>query len=30
LRANPVAYDTDLQEALLAACATLVGVALPD
>ena len=30
LRANPVAYDTDLQDALLAACATLVGVALPD
>jgi NAD(P)-dependent dehydrogenase (short-subunit alcohol dehydrogenase family) len=30
LRANSAAYDTDLQEALLAACATLVGVALPD
>ena len=29
LRANPDAYDTDLQEALLAACATLAGVALP-
>lgn len=30
LRANPDAYDTHLQEALLAACATLVGAALPD
>jgi NAD(P)-dependent dehydrogenase (short-subunit alcohol dehydrogenase family) len=30
LRANPAAYDTHLQEALLAACATLVGIALPD
>jgi NAD(P)-dependent dehydrogenase (short-subunit alcohol dehydrogenase family) len=30
LRANPEAQDTRLQEALLAACATLVGVALPD
>ena len=30
LRANPDAYDTNLQEALLAACATLVGTALPD
>jgi len=30
LRANPAAYDTGRQEALLAACATLVGVALPD
>ena len=29
LRANPDAYDTHLQEALLAACATLVGIALP-
>jgi NAD(P)-dependent dehydrogenase (short-subunit alcohol dehydrogenase family) len=29
LRANPDAYDTNLQEALLAACATLVGTALP-
>jgi NAD(P)-dependent dehydrogenase (short-subunit alcohol dehydrogenase family) len=30
LRANPAAYDADLQEALLAACAKLTGVALPD
>ena len=30
LRANPAAYDTHLQEALLAACAKLTGVALPD
>jgi NAD(P)-dependent dehydrogenase (short-subunit alcohol dehydrogenase family) len=30
LRANPAAYDTDLQEALLAACARLTGSALPD
>jgi NAD(P)-dependent dehydrogenase (short-subunit alcohol dehydrogenase family) len=30
LRANPDAYGTDLQDALLAACATLTGVALPD
>jgi NAD(P)-dependent dehydrogenase (short-subunit alcohol dehydrogenase family) len=30
LRANPDAYDTRLQDALLAACATLVGIALPD
>jgi NAD(P)-dependent dehydrogenase (short-subunit alcohol dehydrogenase family) len=29
LRANPDAYDPDLQEALLAACATLTGTALP-
>ncbi len=29
LRANPAAYDTELQEALLAACATLTGTALP-
>ena len=29
LRANPDAYDTHLQEALLAACATLAGAALP-
>lgn len=29
LRANPEAYDTDLQEALLAACAKLTGTALP-
>ena len=30
LRANSDAYDTHLQDALLAACATLVGAALPD
>jgi hypothetical protein len=30
LRANSAAYDTGLQEALLAACARLTGVALPD
>src|ERR1700733_10751141 len=30
LRANPDAYDAGLQEALLAACATLGGIALPD
>jgi NAD(P)-dependent dehydrogenase (short-subunit alcohol dehydrogenase family) len=30
LRANPAAYDTHGQEALLAACAELTGVALPD
>jgi NAD(P)-dependent dehydrogenase (short-subunit alcohol dehydrogenase family) len=30
LRANPDAYGTHLQEALLAACATLVGIGLPD
>ena len=30
LRANPEAYDTRLQEALLAACATLSGTGLPD
>ena len=30
LRANPAAYDTDLQEALLAACARLASTALPD
>ena len=30
LRANSEAYDTHLQEALLAACATLAGTALPD
>lgn len=29
LRANPAAYDTSTQEALLAACATLTGTALP-
>jgi NAD(P)-dependent dehydrogenase (short-subunit alcohol dehydrogenase family) len=29
LRANPEAYDTELQEALLAACATLTGTELP-
>jgi NAD(P)-dependent dehydrogenase (short-subunit alcohol dehydrogenase family) len=29
-RANPQAYDTGLQEALLAACATLTGTELPD
>jgi NAD(P)-dependent dehydrogenase (short-subunit alcohol dehydrogenase family) len=29
LRANPAAYDIALQEALLAACAGLTGVALP-
>ena len=29
LRANPEAYDTDLQEALLAACAKLTGTELP-
>ena len=29
LRANPAAYDTGRQEALLAACAKLTGVALP-
>jgi NAD(P)-dependent dehydrogenase (short-subunit alcohol dehydrogenase family) len=28
-RANPAAYDTGLQDALLAACATLAGVRLP-
>jgi NAD(P)-dependent dehydrogenase (short-subunit alcohol dehydrogenase family) len=30
LRANPAAYDTGLQDALLAACAALTGVQLPD
>ena len=30
LRANPDAYDTRLQEALLAVCATLSGTGLPD
>lgn len=30
LRANPAAYDPNLQEALLAACARLTGTALPD
>jgi NAD(P)-dependent dehydrogenase (short-subunit alcohol dehydrogenase family) len=30
LRANPAAYDTGLQEALLAACARLTGTTLPD
>jgi NAD(P)-dependent dehydrogenase (short-subunit alcohol dehydrogenase family) len=30
LRANPEAYDTQLQDALIAACASLVGTALPD
>jgi NAD(P)-dependent dehydrogenase (short-subunit alcohol dehydrogenase family) len=30
LRANSAAYDTDRQEALLAACASLAGTALPD
>lgn len=30
LRANPDAYDTGLQEELLAACATLTGAELPD
>jgi NAD(P)-dependent dehydrogenase (short-subunit alcohol dehydrogenase family) len=29
LQANPEAYDTDLQEALLAACAKLTGTAFP-
>jgi len=29
LRANPEAYDTDLQEGLLAACTKLTGTALP-
>ena len=29
LRANPEAYDTELQEALLAACAKLTGTELP-
>ena len=29
LRANPAAYDTDLQEALLAACAKLTGTTFP-
>jgi NAD(P)-dependent dehydrogenase (short-subunit alcohol dehydrogenase family) len=29
LRANPEAYDADLQEGLLAACAKLTGTALP-
>jgi NAD(P)-dependent dehydrogenase (short-subunit alcohol dehydrogenase family) len=29
LRANPEAYDTDLQDALLAACAKLTGTLLP-
>jgi NAD(P)-dependent dehydrogenase (short-subunit alcohol dehydrogenase family) len=29
LRANSEAYDVQLQEALLAACATMTGVALP-
>ncbi len=29
LRANPEAYDVDLQEALLAACAALTGSELP-
>jgi NAD(P)-dependent dehydrogenase (short-subunit alcohol dehydrogenase family) len=29
LRANPEAYDTGLQDALLAACATLTGTELP-
>jgi hypothetical protein len=29
LRANPAAYDTGLQDALLAACAALTGVRLP-
>ncbi len=29
LRANPAAYDTSQQEALLAACETLTGTALP-
>jgi NAD(P)-dependent dehydrogenase (short-subunit alcohol dehydrogenase family) len=29
LRANPAAYDTGLQDALLAACAALTGVQLP-
>ena len=29
LRANPQAYDTELQDALLAACATLTGTELP-
>lgn len=28
-RANPAAYNTGLQDALLAACATLTGVRLP-
>jgi NAD(P)-dependent dehydrogenase (short-subunit alcohol dehydrogenase family) len=30
LQANPAAYDTSLQEALLAACAKLTGSTLPD
>jgi NAD(P)-dependent dehydrogenase (short-subunit alcohol dehydrogenase family) len=30
LRANPAAYDTDLQERLLAVCARLTGATLPD
>ena len=30
LQANPAAYDTGLQEALLAACARLAGTTLPD
>jgi NAD(P)-dependent dehydrogenase (short-subunit alcohol dehydrogenase family) len=29
LRANPAAYDTGLQERLIAACAAITGVALP-
>lgn len=29
LRANPAAYDTELQDALLSACATLTGTELP-
>jgi hypothetical protein len=29
LRANPAAYDEDLQRALLARCADLTGVTLP-
>ena len=29
LRANPQAYDTGLQDALLAACAELTGTGLP-
>jgi NAD(P)-dependent dehydrogenase (short-subunit alcohol dehydrogenase family) len=30
LRANPAAYDTGLQDALIAACADLTGVPLPE
>ena len=29
LQANPAAYDTQLQEALLASCAALTGTELP-